>query len=256
MFQNEAMDLDYHHIVEAESYTTEYTVLEESFYFFHRKQNVLKMKEEVDAFGESWALAIGELLPGQVSVKVGDHWIEVVGFCLIWIPPHSTLHWRLGEGPLEWFSYIGTGPLPLGLPTETCLFKVSDFHWPKNPEDIAMLFSRAQTIQRLTPAIRNPWALKLKRALDFEYTLNRHIEDYANEFGISHESLTRAFQEEFGLAPVQYRNKMRLLQASFEILMKGRPISEVSLAVGFRDQSHFHHLFKREIRTSPRKFKI
>ncbi|MCC7405752.1 MAG: helix-turn-helix transcriptional regulator [Bdellovibrionales bacterium] len=243
-------------VLAAETYQNEYYVLGDCFFFFHRSQKVIEPKEEIDVFGPSWALAVADLQPGQVQIRCGDRWIDVVGPSLIWIPNRATRHWRLGTGDLNWYSYLSTLEQPHEMPLDPCLIHNSRFEWPKNVADIVKIFREADQTVHLAPAIRNPWALKLKKLIDQEFTLNTAFEAYAQKLGVSHETLTRAFQKEFGLPPVQYRNKMRLLQASFELLMTGRRIGEISQALGFQDQSHFYHLFRREIRTTPKKFRF
>lgn len=242
--------------LEADSYTNEYFVLGDKFFLFRRSQEVLEEKEMVDVFGGFWAFAIGDLRPGQVAVRRGDEWVQGSGRCLAWIPPFSTMQWRLQPGPLEWHSYLSLLPVPVGLPSEPCLISCKDFNWPRKPEDISELFRNADWSQRLSPISHNPWARRLRVAIEKDFRHNHKIEDYAVEFGVSAEVLTRAFHDEFGIPPVQYRNRMRLSQAMIDILMTGKQISEISHSVGFNDPSHFHQLFRREIRSTPKKFRF
>lgn len=243
-------------ILEAETYRNEYFILGHDLYFFKRIQNVEVTREEIDTFGKFWALAIAELSPGQVSIRRGTEWVDVVGPQIVWIPPHSVVHWRLGGGALTWFSYLSSLPKPDIMPDHPVMFRCSEFFWPQNLSDLRELFKKSDGFTSLTPATHNPWALKLKKQLDSEFNENHRIEYYAQKMDISHETLTRAFHEEFGLPPVQYRNKIRLTQAMVDILMSGKRISEISQAVGFKDQSHFHHLFRREIRSRPSRFRF
>jgi len=97
----------------------------------------------------------------------------------------------------------------------------------------------------------NPVALKLKRILQNEFCLKKSFATYADQIGISHEVMTRYFRSCYGLSPHEFRNKMRLLQAVFDLTLKSRPIAETLRAVGFEDQSHFNEQFKKLIRTVP-----
>ncbi len=240
----------------ADTYTNEYFVLGDKFYFFRRRQEVFKTKQEIDTFGQFWGLAIAELRPGQVFIRKGQDWVPIVGLKAVWIPPHSLVHWRLGTGNLEWFSYLSTLPMPSNLPHEPALLSLGEFSWPNTVTEMTELVLGCKESFSLATSGKNLQARKLKEILDTEFQSQKSIKIYSHELGVSHEALTRHFKNEFGLPPSQYRNKVRLLQAMVDILMSGEKISDICQAVGFSDQSHFHHLFRREIRATPRKFRL
>src|SRR5215831_1309885 len=54
----------------------------------------------------------------------------------------------------------------------------------------------------------------------------------------------RAFQKEVGLPPHAYLENVRVKRAR-ELLLRGVPITDVSAAVGYADQSHLTNRFKR-----------
>jgi AraC-like DNA-binding protein len=54
------------------------------------------------------------------------------------------------------------------------------------------------------------------------------------------------------MTPYAWLKRLRLEQSK-RLLGSGLPVSEVALAVGFFDQSHFHHGF-RQVRPHPRRF--
>ena len=60
----------------------------------------------------------------------------------------------------------------------------------------------------------------------------------------------RVFEHELGLPPHRYLDAVRIRNAR-EMLDKAMPISQVALAVGYADQSHLTHRFKRLLGITP-----
>jgi AraC-like DNA-binding protein len=68
--------------------------------------------------------------------------------------------------------------------------------------------------------------------------------------GVSPFHLARAFEQEVGLPPHAYVEAVRITRAR-ALLRRALPLAEVALAVGYADQSHFTHRFKRMMGISP-----
>jgi AraC-like DNA-binding protein/mannose-6-phosphate isomerase-like protein (cupin superfamily) len=71
--------------------------------------------------------------------------------------------------------------------------------------------------------------------------------------GVTKEHLVRSFTADFGLPPHAYHINARIEHAK-RLLLVGTPISEVALALGFHDQSHFTRHFRRIVGVPPRRF--
>lgn len=65
---------------------------------------------------------------------------------------------------------------------------------------------------------------------------------------------SRQFKNTTGLAPHQFVLRLRLERAKKLLLTSQLSLSEVALAVGFFDQSHFNNVFKRAFGVTPRAF--
>jgi AraC-like DNA-binding protein len=76
------------------------------------------------------------------------------------------------------------------------------------------------------------------------------IDELARRAGMSRFALVRAFAREVGIPPHTYQTHLRVQQAR-ELIAEGVALSEVSLAVGFADQSHLNRHFKRLIGVTP-----
>jgi AraC-like DNA-binding protein len=68
--------------------------------------------------------------------------------------------------------------------------------------------------------------------------------------GLSPFHLARVFEHEVGLPPHVYLETVRIARSRV-LLESGRPIADVALDVGYADQSHFTHRFKRVMGMAP-----
>ena len=77
------------------------------------------------------------------------------------------------------------------------------------------------------------------------------VRDLARVCGLSVGHFSRAFRQTTGMAPHQWLMVRRLEAAKPLLRDRRRSLSEVALACGFADQSHFTRAFSRAVGTSP-----
>jgi AraC-like DNA-binding protein len=88
-----------------------------------------------------------------------------------------------------------------------------------------------------------------------------HLEDIASvdvlaaTAGLSLCHFARAFKESEGVAPHRYLLRRRISRAQELLRRTDLPLSEIALASGFADQSHFSHRFHEEVGVSPSTFR-
>jgi AraC-like DNA-binding protein len=83
----------------------------------------------------------------------------------------------------------------------------------------------------------------------------RHtLEDLAALFGLDRFAFLRQFKKKTGMTPYVWLKRLRLEQGK-RLLGSGLPVSEVALAVGFFDQSHFHHGFRQAFGLTPAEYR-
>jgi AraC-like DNA-binding protein len=70
------------------------------------------------------------------------------------------------------------------------------------------------------------------------------------DVGMCRSALVRAFTRELGIPPHAYRTHVRVMRAR-DLIAAGRPLSDVSIEVGFADQSHMSRHFKRLLGFTP-----
>jgi AraC-like DNA-binding protein len=88
----------------------------------------------------------------------------------------------------------------------------------------------------LFPAVRH-----IHKAFDEDL----RIVDLARRTGLSHSQFSRRFKSVLGVTPKDYLLRVRVRHARRLLESTDRTVSEVALASGFYDHSHFSHAFRR-----------
>ena len=144
-------------------------------------------------------------------------------------------------------------PLPLGihalLPEDCSERDVYETLGKLNAAQMPSLTSRppAQPAGGLAPGA-------LRRVLEHvERELSEHIplRDLAQLARLSECHFSRAFKQSVGMPPHRYLISRRISVAAELIVTTERMLSDIALAVGFCDQSHFTRLFSTTMGTSP-----
>ncbi|HEX4781761.1 MAG TPA: AlkA N-terminal domain-containing protein, partial [Usitatibacter sp.] len=77
------------------------------------------------------------------------------------------------------------------------------------------------------------------------------LPDLAAKLGVTDRHLRRVFQEEFGVAPIEYAQTQRLLLAKRLLTDTALPVTEVAMASGFASLRRFNDLFRKRYRMTP-----
>lgn len=110
------------------------------------------------------------------------------------------------------------------------------------------------TVQRAAPVRREPSAVRrIKEYLHAHQGDNVTLEMLAALTGLSKYYLLRVFKNYVGVSPHTYMTQLRVDRAK-ELLIKGTPIAQVALEVGYADQSNFHYAFKKRTLVTPGQF--
>lgn len=77
------------------------------------------------------------------------------------------------------------------------------------------------------------------------------LAELAGALGVTDRHLRRVFQQEFGVAPVEYAQTQRLLLGKRLLTDTRMPVIEVAMASGFSSLRRFNHLFRTRYRMTP-----
>ena len=84
---------------------------------------------------------------------------------------------------------------------------------------------------------------------------NLKIAEIAENIGMSPFYFSRLFRKSMGLSPHEYLTQRRLEVAKKKLKKTNLPIIDISAEVGFNSQSHFIILFKKQVGTTPLKYR-
>ncbi len=83
------------------------------------------------------------------------------------------------------------------------------------------------------------------RRIHTNFAQDLRIVDLARISGLSHSQFSRRFKNALGVSPKDYLLRVRVRHARRLLETTDRTVSDVALASGFYDHSHFSHTFRR-----------
>jgi AraC-like DNA-binding protein len=95
---------------------------------------------------------------------------------------------------------------------------------------------------------------RVRELLHDEPLADTSLAELASVAGLHPHHLVRAFGARYGIPPHRYRRLLRIELAK-QRLSRGDPLSDVALATGFYDQSHFGRHFRRVVGTTPGRYR-
>ncbi len=89
--------------------------------------------------------------------------------------------------------------------------------------------------------------------IDNNYKNKFSLDDLAHEAFLSKFHLLRLFKQEVGLAPYTYQLQLKLNEAR-KLIFQKKSLTEVAYELGFNDQAHFIHTYKKYTELTPGDF--
>jgi AraC family transcriptional regulator len=102
---------------------------------------------------------------------------------------------------------------------------------------------------------RPAWLSRIVERLAVEYCERLTLDELSREAGVHPVHLSRVFRKCVGEGIGEYVHRLRVRAACEQILQPEISIAEVSLALGFADQSHFTRAFRRVTGITPAAFR-
>ena len=100
------------------------------------------------------------------------------------------------------------------------------------------------------------WLLQIREMLHEEPNRRRSLIDLSRHVGRHPVQISRQFHQHFGCTMSEYIRRIRISHAQSLLSCPDLEISDVALASGFCDQSHFTAIFRRVTGMSPRRFRL
>ena len=99
------------------------------------------------------------------------------------------------------------------------------------------------------------WLIQAQELIHQHFAEKLSLRVIADAVQIHPSHLARTFRKYHRCSMGEYVRRLRIEYAAQEILKSASSLTDISLAAGFSDQSHFTHEFKRQLRTTPAGYK-
>jgi AraC family transcriptional regulator len=109
-------------------------------------------------------------------------------------------------------------------------------------------FMRTHSLQSVHPPA---WLRRAQEMLDDQWQDNVRIEEVAQEVGVHPSHLLRVFRQHVGTTPGAYLRRVRMVNATHQVLATDKPMKVIAATAGFADQAHFSRAFKKEHGVTP-----
>jgi AraC-like DNA-binding protein len=111
---------------------------------------------------------------------------------------------------------------------------------------------------KMRDSVRSGFAYDASVVIDYvkqNYHRPLSMEDLTGLSGMSESHVLRLFKRYLGCPPFQYINKLRLTEATDELIQTDKSITEIALDLGFNDSNYFSRLFRKQLGLSPREYR-
>lgn len=95
---------------------------------------------------------------------------------------------------------------------------------------------------------------RIKKVIDEFYTDPKQLKKEIDGISISKNSMIWIFQDQLGITPVQYINKLRIKKAKKLLLNSQDTILSIALQCGFGSLSTFYRFFRHLVGMSPTQY--
>lgn len=107
----------------------------------------------------------------------------------------------------------------------------------------------------LTPPKAPTLAQILKEKIDNLTDFTADFDSLLTNLYCTKSHIIRLFKKEYGVTPYNYLLQRKLTQAKMLLENSAMPIRDIALTLGFRDSHYFSNFFKKEVGTSPLKYR-
>src|SRR5882757_6370832 len=120
---------------------------------------------------------------------------------------------------------------------------------------LAELMAAAARMPREDKFERPTWLGRIIEKLAVEYTGRLTLDELSREAGVHPVHLSRVFRRRIGEGIGQHVHRLRVRAACEQMREPEASIAEISVALGFADQSHFTRAFRRVVGMTPVAFR-
>jgi AraC-type DNA-binding domain-containing proteins len=113
--------------------------------------------------------------------------------------------------------------------------------------------SKNESMNKVKELLKTKELLKVKELIKAEADHYLSLKQLSEQVYVSQYYLIRVFKKQYGITPHQFQLQYRIRKAQ-QILFKEETVTEVALAAGFFDQSHFDRFFRKIVGITPSEY--
>lgn len=243
--------------IKSKTYTSSVHSISNREAIIFRKHSYDSEKEIIDVHSKVWTLAYAHVKTGNIFLNINDQWVEIKGRVLFYIAPFSILKWKVNKGQLRWMYFLSLADVePAQKIPSKVIFEFDQKILPlfKNSKAIVDFVRKTKGIE-FQSNYKLDVVSDLKRKIETRFSYAENIKDLLNKKQ-NYAYISRQFKKRYGIAPVDYRNQLRLMQSSYDLMFDKKSILETSLKNGIADSKFFYQKFNKILRTNPSSFLI
>lgn len=243
-------------VVKSSTYESRILRLEPHLSYFSRVHHWPQNANEIDVFGPCWSLALFNFQNDEVCIKRRGQLISLNGYQAVFIPPFSVIDWRLKGGEIRFEGVISNHLVTGDLPNEPYLIRNKSLN--KIPTAIAEVFRTLKESEFVVAVGKeeapSAVASKTKNYIDRHFESELTMADVAKGLNINHSVMDRAFIKNYEMSPIEYRNRLRILEAAHRMILEPKSVTQTTFEVGFLGTNNFNKQFKKVMNVCPSKY--
>ncbi|HUG54203.1 MAG TPA: AraC family transcriptional regulator [Vicinamibacteria bacterium] len=205
-----------------------------------------------DVTGPYWVFAVVTIEEGAIRYLGDGGEIAPPGRCFaLFIPPWSIVQARLVSCRASTLAFASAAPLPTSAPASPVAWAWKGRVKPGGMAGVESALRAASGQVDLPRALApSPGAERAKRLIEETFRETQTLAATAARLRTSPAALSRSFKKAYGMPPVEYRHRLRVVDAVFR-LAAGNSILQVAGDVGFGEASSFYRRFRSLLCASP-----
>jgi AraC-like DNA-binding protein len=198
-----------------------------------------------DATGPYWVFGVVRLHGGRLHYLHGRHQVRAPGpRFAVFMPPWSIVRAARGSLTVSTDAIATDAPLFPGAPARAVALAWPGGEPPSTVPAIERALKASAPLLDISREVApSAAALRAKAAIDDAYARPVTLARLASGAGQSPSALSRAFRRAYGMPPVEYRHRLRIMDAMFRVAA-GAEILAVLHEVGFGDASRLYRHFQ------------
>lgn len=248
--------------VVAENYTSSFRQTSRHITIFKRTHLWPPNSREIDVFGRCWSLAWLDFPEDQVALHRLGEKKYLNGPLALFIPPFSIIDTEIKGGEIYWQAVISDLPIDDTFPSQATIFsRAAYMPIPESFEEIKKFLLDHQTsggqsciVEKVE--IVSGIAEKFRQFLNENFEEELSISEISQILGYNHAVIDRAFKKAYGISPINYRNKMRVLDSVHKLVLGESNVADIGYDVGFSSPGNFSKQFKKIMKLPPSDFRL